>query len=401
MSGNNRIQRSAWPPIALHRAHAFSNGRAMASYRKVVTIFGTRPEAIKLFPLLHVLAADSRFESRVLVSGQHRGMLDQVLQIAEIVPHHDLDIMRPDQSLDALTARLLTGIGEVLDVEQPDWVIVQGDTATAMCGALAAYFRKIPVCHVEAGLRSGDIFHPWPEEVNRKIIGSFAALHAAPTETSAAALRREAVDADTIHVTGNTVIDALHWIAAKVASNPGLANGLADVEARFAGKRIIGVTSHRRENFGDGMRSIAGAIRRLAARDDVALIFPVHLNPNVRAIMNDELAGLANVALLEPLDYPHFARLLDISTLMLTDSGGVQEEAPALGKPVLVMRETTERPEGVEAGTAKLVGTDEDTIVHEVERLLDDDLAYAAMARAHNPFGDGHSSKRIADLLAR
>ena len=375
--------------------------QAMTDTRKIVTIFGTRPEAIKLFPLLHVLEADPRFDSRVLVSGQHRGMLDQVLEIAAITPHHDLDVMQPDQTLDALTARLLTGIGEVLDKEQPDWVVVQGDTATAMCGGLAAYYRKIPVCHVEAGLRSGNIYQPWPEEVNRKVIGSFAALHAAPTETSAAALRRENVDPAAIHVTGNTVIDALHWITAKVAAEPALASGLAEVEARFAGKRIIGVTSHRRENFGDGMHHIANAIKRLAARDDVALVFPVHLNPNVRAIMNAELAGLDNVALLEPLDYPHFSRLLDICTLMLTDSGGVQEEAPALGKPVLVMRETTERPEGVEAGTAKLVGTNEETIVREVERLLDDEAAYSAMAKAHNPFGDGKTSARIAELLAR
>ncbi|WP_284123841.1 non-hydrolyzing UDP-N-acetylglucosamine 2-epimerase [Parerythrobacter aestuarii] len=369
--------------------------------RNIVTVFGTRPEAIKLFPLVHTLEADERFDSRVLVTGQHRGMLDQVLEIAGVTPHHDLDVMQPNQSLDALTARLLTGIGSVLDTEQPDWVVVQGDTATAMCGALAAYYRKIPVCHVEAGLRSGDIYHPWPEEVNRKVIGSFAALHAAPTDTSAAALHRENVDPAIVHVTGNTVIDALHWITAKVEAEPSLAWDLADVEERFAGKRIIGVTSHRRENFGDGMRNIAGAIKRLAAREDVALIFPVHLNPNVRAIMNAELEGLDNVALLEPLDYPHFARLLDICTLMLTDSGGVQEEAPALGKPVLVMRETTERPEGVEAGTAKLVGTDEDTIVREVERLLDDESAYLAMAKAHNPFGDGKSAARIADLLAR
>lgn len=372
----------------------------MSTTRKIVTVFGTRPEAIKLFPLVHALESDRRFDSRVLVSGQHRGMLDQVLEIAGIVPHHDLDVMQPDQTLDALTARLLTGIGRVLDTEQPDWVVVQGDTATAMCGALAAYYRKIPVCHVEAGLRSGDIYHPWPEEVNRKVIGSFAALHAAPTETAAAALRRENVDPAAIHVTGNTVVDALHWITAKVAADPALAGGLAEVEARFAGKRIIGVTSHRRENFGEGMRNIANAIRRLATREDVALVFPVHLNPNVRAIMNGELAGLGNVALLEPLDYPHFSRLLDICTLMLTDSGGVQEEAPALGKPVLVMRETTERPEGVEAGTARLVGTDEDAIVQEVERLLDNEAAYAAMAKAHNPFGDGRSAVRIAGLLA-
>ena len=372
----------------------------MTAAKRILTVFGTRPEAIKLFPLVHALAADARFASRVCVSGQHRGMLDQVLAIAGLAPDHDLDLMRPDQSLDALTAALLTGLGRVLDEERPDWVVVQGDTATAMAGALAAYYRKVPVAHVEAGLRSGNIHHPWPEEVNRKVIGTIAALHCAPTETAAAALRRENVDPATIHVTGNTVIDALHWITARIAEQPELAAGLAELEQRFAGRRIIGVTSHRRENFGEGMQAIAEAIRRLAARPDVAVIFPVHLNPNVRQVMNAELAGLDNVALLEPLDYPHFARLLGLADLMLTDSGGVQEEAPALGKPVLVMRETTERPEGVEAGTARLVGTDAARIVAEAERLLDDAPAYAAMARAHNPFGDGRSAGRIAELLS-
>jgi UDP-N-acetylglucosamine 2-epimerase (non-hydrolysing) len=372
----------------------------MTTARKILTVFGTRPEAIKMFPLIHVLDGDDRFVSRICVSGQHRGMLDQVLEIAEIAPHYDLDLMQPDQTLDALTANLLTGIERVLDEEQPDWVVVQGDTATAMAGALAAYYRKIPVAHVEAGLRSGNIHHPWPEEVNRKIIGNIAALHFAPTETAAAALKRENVDPATIHVTGNTVIDALHWITGKIEAQPDLAGNLAPLEARFAGKRIIGVTSHRRENFGGGMEGIADAIRRIAAREDVAMIFPVHLNPNVRKVMNEKLTGLDNVALIEPLDYPHFARLLDICTLMLTDSGGVQEEAPALGKPVLVMRETTERPEGIEAGTARLVGTDADTIVAEANLLLDDADAYDAMARAHNPFGDGNSAHRIADLLA-
>jgi UDP-N-acetylglucosamine 2-epimerase (non-hydrolysing) len=372
----------------------------MAATQRILTVFGTRPEAIKLFPLVHALEADSRFVSRVCVSGQHRGMLDQVLEISGIVPDHDLDLMRPEQSLDALTANLLTGIGKVLDDEKPDWVVVQGDTATAMAGALAAYYRKIPVAHVEAGLRSGNIHHPWPEEVNRKVIGSFAALHFAPTETAAAALRAENVDPSTIHVTGNSVIDALHWVTAKIEAEPSLAGGLAELEVRFAGKRIIGVTSHRRENFGGGMEAIADAIRQLAARGDVAVIFPVHLNPNVRKVMQGALAGLENVALIEPLDYPHFARLIAISHLMLTDSGGVQEEAPALGKPVLVMRETTERPEGVEAGTAKLVGTDAGRIVSETTRLLDDEGAYAAMARAHNPFGDGRTAARIVELLA-
>ncbi|KEO92226.1 UDP-N-acetylglucosamine 2-epimerase [Erythrobacter longus] len=372
----------------------------MSEQKRILTVFGTRPEAIKLFPLLHALEADSRFESRICVSAQHRSMLDSVLEIAGISPHHDLDLMKPNQSLDALTAAALTGLGKVMDEEKPDWVVVQGDTTTVMAGAIAAYYRQIPVCHVEAGLRSGDIYRPWPEEVNRKVVGSFAKLHCAPTETAANALRREDVDPATIHVTGNTVIDALHWVTKEVAAKPGLASGLAEIEARFAGKRIIGMTSHRRENFGDGMEAIAKAVREIASREDVAIIFPVHLNPNVRSVMNEALAGLENVALIEPLDYPHFARLLDIAHIMLTDSGGVQEEAPALGKPVLVMRETTERPEGVEAGTAKLVGTDAGAIVREVNRLLDDHQAYDAMARAHNPFGDGKASLRICDLLA-
>ncbi|MBX7494570.1 UDP-N-acetylglucosamine 2-epimerase (non-hydrolyzing) [Qipengyuania sp. 6B39] len=373
----------------------------MAEPRKILTVFGTRPEAIKLFPLVHALDADPRFDSRVCVSAQHRGMLDQVLAIADVVPHHDLDLMTPGQTLDALTARALVEIGRVLDAETPDWVVVQGDTTTVMAGAIAAYYRQIPVCHVEAGLRSGDIYHPWPEEVNRRVVGTFAALHCAPTDTARDALLKENTDPATVHVTGNTVIDALHWVSAKVEAEPGLVSGLADLETRFAGKRIIGMTSHRRENFGDGMQNIADAVKRIASRGDIAVIFPVHLNPNVHAVMNEQLAGLDNVALIEPLDYPHFARLLNIAELMLTDSGGVQEEAPALGKPVLVMRETTERPEGVAAGTAKLVGTDADTIVRETERLLDDPEAYSAMARAHNPFGDGLSAQRICDLLAR
>ncbi|GFM28247.1 non-hydrolyzing UDP-N-acetylglucosamine 2-epimerase [Novosphingobium sp. PY1] len=372
----------------------------MTQTSRILVIFGTRPEAIKLFPVVHALKADPRFECVVCVSAQHRQMLDQVLDIARIVPDHDLDVMQPDQTLDALTANLLTGIGKVMDQVKPDRVIVQGDTATAMAGALAAYYRKVPVDHVEAGLRSYNIYHPWPEEVNRKIIGAMASLHFAPTETSAAALVKENVDPQRVHVTGNTVIDALHWVSARIEAQPHLAAGLADLETKFAGKRIIGVTSHRRENFGEGMEQIATAIRRIAERPDTAVIFPVHLNPNVRRVMNDRLSGLENVALIEPLDYPHFARLLNIAEIMLTDSGGVQEEAPALGKPVLVMRETTERPEGVEAGTAKLVGTSAETIVTEISTLLDDTVAYEAMARAHNPFGDGQSARRIVELLA-
>jgi UDP-N-acetylglucosamine 2-epimerase (non-hydrolysing) len=371
----------------------------MSDPATILVVFGTRPEAIKLFPVVAALKADARFRVSVCVSAQHREMLDQVLDIAGIVPDHDLDVMKPDQSLDALTANLLVGLGGVMDRVQPDRVIVQGDTATAMAGALAAYYRKIPVDHVEAGLRSGNIYHPWPEEINRKIIGSMASLHFAPTETSAAALRAENVAADRVHVTGNTVIDALHWVTAKIAAEPALASGLAELEARFAGKRIIGVTSHRRENFGGGLEAIAEAIRRIAARDDVALIFPVHPNPNVRRVMDGALSGLANVAMIEPLDYPHFARLISLSEIMLTDSGGVQEEAPALGKPVLVMRETTERPEGVAAGTARLVGTDADRIVTDIFTLLDDKAAYEAMARAHNPFGDGTAARQIVEIL--
>lgn len=366
----------------------------------ILVIFGTRPEAIKLFPVVHALQADPRFECIVCVSAQHRQMLDQVLEIAGIAPDHDLDVMQPDQTLDSLTANLLTGLGRVMDEVRPARVIVQGDTATAMSGALAAYYRKVPVDHVEAGLRSNNIYHPWPEEVNRKIIGAMASLHFAPTTTSAAALLNENVDAARVHVTGNTVIDALHWISARIAVEPALAAGLSELGAKFAGKRVIGVTSHRRENFGEGMEQIATAIRRIAERPDTAIIFPVHLNPNVRSVMNERLSGLDNVALLEPLDYPHFARLLNLAEIMLTDSGGVQEEAPALGKPVLVMRETTERPEGVEAGTARLVGTSAETIVTEISTLLDDTAAYEAMARAHNPFGDGQAARRIVELLA-
>ncbi|WP_445192491.1 non-hydrolyzing UDP-N-acetylglucosamine 2-epimerase [Sphingomonas sp. Tas61C01] len=366
--------------------------------KKILVVFGTRPEAIKLFPVVTALLATPGLTVRTCVTAQHRGLLDQVLAIAGLVPDLDLDLMEPGQSLDRLTARLLTGLGEVMDAERPDRVIVQGDTATAMAGALAAYYRKIPVAHVEAGLRSGDIYHPWPEEVNRRIVAPIANLHFAPTETAAAALARENI-AMGVHVTGNTVIDALHWTSARIAGDPAIAAGLDDVAARFAGKRIVLVTTHRRENFGGGMAAIARAIGRIAEREDVAILFPVHPNPNVVTVMDEILGDHPRIARIEPLDYPHFIRALDLCHLALTDSGGVQEEAPAFGKPVLVMRDTTERPEGIEAGTARLVGTDEARIVSEVFRLLDDNAAYAAMARAHNPFGDGRASERIAKVI--
>jgi UDP-N-acetylglucosamine 2-epimerase (non-hydrolysing) len=368
--------------------------------RKVLVVFGTRPEAIKLFPVVAALRATPGLVVRTCVTAQHRGLLDQVLAIAGLTPDMDLDLMEPGQSLDRLTARLLVALGEVMDLEQPDRVMVQGDTATAMVGALAAYYRKMPVAHVEAGLRSGDIHHPWPEEVNRRIVARIADQNYAPTETAAAALRREDIDPATIHVTGNTVIDALYATRARLAADPSLAAGLDEIAERFAGKRIVLVTTHRRENFGEGMGNIGRALARIAERDDTAILFPVHPNPNVGAVMDGVLDNRPNIARIDPLDYPHFIRALDLAHVVLTDSGGVQEEAPALGKPVLVLRETTERPEGVTAGTARLIGTDADRIVYETSRLLDDHQAYRAMARAHNPFGDGHASARIARRVA-
>jgi UDP-N-acetylglucosamine 2-epimerase (non-hydrolysing) len=368
--------------------------------QKVIVVFGTRPEAIKMFPVVHALRATPGIETRVCVTAQHRALLDQVLELAGIVPDIDLDIMQPDQTLDSLTARLIVALGAAFDAEKPDRVLVHGDTLTTMVASLAAYYRKIPVGHVEAGLRSGDIHHPWPEEVNRRVVACIADMNFAPTAAAADALRAENRDAASIHVTGNTVIDALLATQARIRENPSLAAEIVPVTARFAGKRIIAVTSHRRENFGDGMANIAGAIRDIAQRDDVAVIFPVHPNPNVRKVMDDALAGLSNVAMIEPLDYPNFVGLLDACEIVLTDSGGVQEEAPSLGKPVLVMRETTERPEGVTAGTAKLVGTDRAAIVAEIFTLLDDKATYEAMARAHNPFGDGHAAERIARIIS-
>lgn len=364
---------------------------------RVLAIFGTRPEAIKLFPVIDALRTEG-VDCRVCVTAQHREMLDQILRLSGIVPDHDLNIMQPGQTLDGLTAALLTKLGTVLDIEKPDRVIVQGDTATAMVGALTAYYRKIPVSHVEAGLRSGDIHHPWPEEVNRKIVATMADQHFAPTKTSADALRREAVPEHQIFETGNTVIDALLATRARLSADPSMCAGIDAIIDRFGDKRIIAVTTHRRENF-EAMAGMAGAIAQIAARGDVGIIFPVHPNPNVRSAMA-ALAGDPNIAMIDPLDYPDFVRLLDRCHLALTDSGGVQEEAPTFGKPVLVMRETTERPEGIAAGTAKLIGTDPATIIAEVSKLLDNPSAYNSMSRAHSPFGDGNAASRIAKVIA-
>lgn len=367
---------------------------------RILLVFGTRPEAIKMFPLVHALARQPGLETRVCVTAQHRGLLDQVLDIAGITPDIDLDLMQDNQSLDALATRILMQFGAALDTVKPDRILVHGDTLTTMMATISAYFRRIPVGHVEAGLRSGNIYSPWPEEVNRKVTGVISDLHFAPTEAAAAALRAENVPDSAIHITGNTVIDALLATRARIDAEPGLASGLDDLAARFAGRRIIAVTSHRRENFGDGMANIARAIARIADRPDTAVIFPVHPNPAVRPVMEQMLAGRDNVALIDPLDYPHFVRLMAMSTIVLTDSGGVQEEAPSLGKPVLVMRDTTERPEGVAAGTARLVGTDAQSIVSGIFTLLDDSDAYSAMTRAHNPYGDGMASERIARIIA-
>ncbi|MBH9538477.1 non-hydrolyzing UDP-N-acetylglucosamine 2-epimerase [Novosphingopyxis sp. YJ-S2-01] len=365
----------------------------------VAVILGTRPEAIKLFPVIAALREEPALRVTVIATAQHREMLDQVLAMADIVPDHDLAVMQPGQSLDSLTARLLERIGGVLDREKPDRVIVQGDTATAMAGALAAYYRRIPVAHVEAGLRSHNIYHPWPEEVNRKIVGTIADLHFAPTEKAAEALRRENVAQSAIHVTGNTIIDALFATRDRVRANPALASRIQPVLDQFDGRKILLVTTHRRENFGTGLRNIVDSVGVLAKREDLACVIPVHLNPNVRAVVEERLGGNPSIALLEPLDYANFTWLLAHADIVLTDSGGLQEEAPAFDKPVLVMRETTERPEGVDNGTALLVGTDSRKIETEVHRLLDDPAGYGAMASAPNPFGNGKAAKLIRDIV--
>ena len=377
-----------------------NSGSGSRGTPRIVVTFGTRPEAIKMFPVVAALRESGRFDVKVVVTAQHRELLDSVLDLASLRPDLDLDLMLPGQSLDGLSSRILTRFGEALDILRPDRVLVHGDTLTTMMASLACYFRRIPVGHVEAGLRSGDIYSPWPEEVNRKVTGVIADLHFAPTKTAAAALRAENVDENSIHVTGNTVIDALFFAQAKLAANPSLAPAIAPLKARFAQRRIIAVTAHRRENFGAGMEQIALALQELARRDDVAIIYPLHPNPNVVEVMRPALSGLDNIALINPLDYLDFVAMMAACDIVLTDSGGIQEEAPSLGKPVLVMRDTTERPEGVAAGTAKLVGADAAVILAETARLLDDRSAYEAMAKAHNPYGDGTASRRIASLIA-
>jgi UDP-N-acetylglucosamine 2-epimerase (non-hydrolysing) len=368
---------------------------------KVLTVFGTRPEAIKMAPLVKRLESERGLVSRVCVTAQHRQMLDQVLDLFEINPDHDLNVMRPGQDLYSITGDILQAMRGVLEAERPDIVLVHGDTTTTFATTLAAYYQRIAVGHVEAGLRTGNLYSPWPEEANRKLTGSLARLHFAPTETSRDNLRREGVAEAQIVVTGNTVIDALLTVRDKLAGTPELS---AELAARFPflreGARLLLITGHRRENFGDGFERICEAIASLAKRyPDADLLYPVHLNPNVREPVQRLLADIPNVHLTEPLDYLPFVYLMTRSTVILTDSGGIQEEAPSLGKPVLVMRDTTERPEAVEAGTVKLVGTDVAAIVDGVARLLDDRHEYERMSFAHNPYGDGRACERIAAAL--
>jgi UDP-N-acetylglucosamine 2-epimerase (non-hydrolysing) len=370
--------------------------------KKVLTVFGTRPEAIKMAPLVHALAADERFDARVCVTAQHREMLDQVLGLFEITPDYDLNIMKPGQSLNDVTTAILTGIKPVFEEFKPDVVLVHGDTATTFATALAAYYQQIPVGHVEAGLRTGNIYSPWPEEANRKLTGAITRYHFAPTDTSKANLLAENVPVDQISVTGNTVIDALFWVRDKITQDRALKTELASLYPMLdAHKRMILVTGHRRESFGGGFERICESLRQIAmANPECQIIYPVHLNPNVQEPVNRLLSGVDNIHLIPPQDYLPFVYLMTRSSIILTDSGGIQEEAPSLGKPVLVMRETTERPEAVDAGTVKLVGTDADKIVAEVNTLLTDADAYQRMSQAHNPYGDGSACWRILMALS-
>ncbi|MHA0985291.1 non-hydrolyzing UDP-N-acetylglucosamine 2-epimerase [Kosakonia cowanii] len=368
---------------------------------KVLTVFGTRPEAIKMAPLVHALAKDPDFEARVCVTAQHREMLDQVLNLFSIVPDYDLNIMRPGQGLTEITCGILQGLKPILEAFRPDVVLVHGDTTTTIAASLAAFYQRIPVGHVEAGLRTGDLSSPWPEEANRTLTGHLAMYHFAPTENSRQNLRRENVADERIFVTGNTVIDALFWVRDSVMNNPAQYEALA---ARYpfldAQKKLVLVTGHRRESFGQGFEQICHALADIAARhDDVQIVYPVHLNPNVSEPVNRILGPVENVFLIEPQDYLPFMWLMNHAWLILTDSGGIQEEAPSLGKPVLVMRDTTERPEAVDAGTVKLVGTDRQRIVDEVTLLLNDNEAWQTMSRAHNPYGDGQACGRILHAL--
>lgn len=358
---------------------------------KIISVFGTRPEAVKMAPIVAELKKHSGIEARVLVTAQHRDMLDQVLQIFDITPDYDLNVMQDNQTPTDVAAAVLTGIQPILKSEKPDWILVQGDTTTVLAASLAAFYSRVQVGHVEAGLRTYDRYNPFPEEINRVVADQLSDLHFAPTGTAQQALLKEGIAPERVHVTGNTVIDALRVIVSRAPTG--------ELPSYPASKRLVLVTAHRRENFGEPFAQMLQALRQIADRGDVHLIYPVHPNPNVHGPAHEVLGQHPRVSLLPPMDYLNFAHLMGKAHLILTDSGGIQEEAPGLGVPVLVMRHVTERPEAVAAGTAKLVGTHTATIVSEANRLLDDSAAHQAMARAVNPFGDGRASERIVQIL--
>ncbi|PKG37523.1 non-hydrolyzing UDP-N-acetylglucosamine 2-epimerase [Psychromonas sp. Urea-02u-13] len=369
--------------------------------KKILTVFGTRPEAIKMAPLVHKLAAEQNLESKVCVTAQHREMLDQVLNLFEITPDYDLDIMKPGQDLFDVTGNILSGLKTVLEDFEPDVVLVHGDTTTTFSASLAAFYKQIKIGHVEAGLRTGNLYSPWPEEANRTLTGVLTHYHFAPTQGSKDNLIREHVAEDRIETTGNTVIDALLWVKEKLDSDENISTELAkNFPFLDENKKLVLVTGHRRESFGGGFERICEALANIAkARPEVQILYPMHMNPNVREPVNRILSDLDNVFLIEPQDYLPFVYLMNRSYLIITDSGGVQEEAPSLGKPVLVMRDTTERPEAIEAGTVKLVGTDTLRITEATLELLDDQALYNTMAKAHNPYGDGQACARIVNAL--
>jgi len=370
--------------------------------KRVLIVFGTRPEAIKMAPLIKLLKSDCRFESWICVTAQHRSMLDQVLKIFELSPNFDMDIMKVDQDLFQLTSRILTGMKEVLEKIRPDLVLVHGDTTTTLAGALSAFYHKIPIGHVEAGLRTGDIYSPWPEEANRKITSAISKYHFCPTVTASQNLLAEGVEKKHIYVTGNTVIDALLWVRDKIVSDLTLQKSLLETFSFLdPQKHLIVVTGHRRESFGDGFERICEAIKRIANYTNVQVVYPVHRNPSVLRPVNRLLSNIDNIFLIEPQQYLPFVWLMMRSHIILTDSGGIQEEAPSLGKPVLVMRDTTERPEAVKAGTVKLVGTEIAKITSEVLELLTNKSAYEEMSKAINPYGDGTACQRIVDTLSK
>lgn len=371
--------------------------------KKILTVFGTRPEAIKMAPLVHALAADGRFDAKVCVTAQHREMLDQVLELFEIEPDFDLNIMKTGQTLNDVTSAILTGLKPVLEDFKPDAVLVHGDTATTFAASLAAYYQQIKVGHVEAGLRTGNIYSPWPEEANRKLTSAITNYHFAPTAGSRDNLLNEGVSEDEITVTGNTVIDALFWVREKLKEDKSLSRTLSfKFDYLDPEKKLILVTGHRRESFGGGFERICEALRQIATKyPNIQILYPVHLNPNVQEPVNRLLKHLSNVILIEPEQYLPFCYLMDRASIILTDSGGIQEEAPSLGKPVLVMRETTERPEAVNAGTVRLVGTDVDIIVGQVDLLLTNSAEYKKMSKAHNPYGDGLACGRILEFLVQ